>query len=151
QGVDVVLDSLARDFVDASLRLLPRGGRFIEMGKTDIRDPQRVAADHPGVAYRAFDLAEAGSDRIQQMLAELIALFERGVLRPLPVPPTDPRDAPRAFRSMAQARHTGKLVLTVPRPLAPHGSVLLTGGTGTLGALLARHLVHRHGVRHLVL
>ncbi|WP_234334659.1 zinc-binding dehydrogenase [Streptomyces sp. NRRL B-1347] len=35
RGVDVVLNSLAREFVDASLRLLPRGGRFVEMGKTD--------------------------------------------------------------------------------------------------------------------
>ncbi|MES4902251.1 MULTISPECIES: type I polyketide synthase [unclassified Streptomyces] len=33
----------------------------------------------------------------------------------------------------------------------PEGTVLLTGGTGSLGALLARHLVARHGVRHLVL
>ncbi|MFB6827201.1 SDR family NAD(P)-dependent oxidoreductase, partial [Streptomyces virginiae] len=33
----------------------------------------------------------------------------------------------------------------------PAGTVLLTGGTGTLGALLARHLVTRHGVRRLVL
>ena len=40
RGVDVVLDSLAGDFVDASLRLLVRGGRFLEMGKTDIRDAQ---------------------------------------------------------------------------------------------------------------
>ncbi|MFV2216686.1 type I polyketide synthase, partial [Actinomadura sp. LOL_016] len=31
------------------------------------------------------------------------------------------------------------------------GTVLITGGTGTLGALLARHLVTVHGVRHLVL
>ncbi|KAK1185872.1 SDR family NAD(P)-dependent oxidoreductase [Streptomyces sp. NBS 14/10] len=31
------------------------------------------------------------------------------------------------------------------------GTVLITGGTGTLGALLARHLVAVHGVRHLVL
>ncbi|MGW7791445.1 type I polyketide synthase, partial [Streptomyces tricolor] len=31
------------------------------------------------------------------------------------------------------------------------GTVLLTGGTGSLGALVARHLVERHGVRHLVL
>ncbi|MFI8932322.1 SDR family NAD(P)-dependent oxidoreductase [Streptomyces sp. NPDC053474] len=30
-------------------------------------------------------------------------------------------------------------------------SVLLTGGTGSLGGLLARHLVARHGVRHLLL
>ncbi|MGW1159807.1 SDR family NAD(P)-dependent oxidoreductase [Streptomyces sp. NPDC002519] len=34
---------------------------------------------------------------------------------------------------------------------APDGTVLLTGGTGVLGALLARHLVREHGVRRLVL
>ncbi|GLZ29217.1 polyketide synthase [Lentzea sp. NBRC 105346] len=37
------------------------------------------------------------------------------------------------------------------RTLDPDGTVLITGGTGTLGRLLARHLVVRHGVRHLVL
>ncbi|SES41640.1 Acyl transferase domain-containing protein, partial [Lentzea albida] len=33
----------------------------------------------------------------------------------------------------------------------PEGTVLITGGTGGLGARLARHLVAEHGVRHLVL
>ncbi|NBH08532.1 beta-ketoacyl reductase, partial [Amycolatopsis sp. SID8362] len=33
----------------------------------------------------------------------------------------------------------------------PDGTVLITGGTGGLGGLLARHLVAEHGVRHLVL
>ncbi|HWO18949.1 MAG TPA: SDR family NAD(P)-dependent oxidoreductase, partial [Kofleriaceae bacterium] len=55
------------------------------------------------------------------------------------------------FRTLAQARHVGKLVLTMPRPLLPEGTVLITGGTGTLGRLVARHLVERHGIRHLVL
>ncbi|MFF2184750.1 SDR family NAD(P)-dependent oxidoreductase [Streptomyces sp. NPDC058155] len=36
-------------------------------------------------------------------------------------------------------------------PWDPSGTVLLTGGTGGLGGLLARHLVERHGVRHLLL
>ncbi|WP_181798982.1 KR domain-containing protein, partial [Streptomyces sp. WELS2] len=31
------------------------------------------------------------------------------------------------------------------------GTVLVTGGTGTVGALVARHLVAAHGVRHLLL
>ena len=42
-GMDVVLDSLAGEFVDASLDLLGEGGRFVEMGKTDVRDPGEVA------------------------------------------------------------------------------------------------------------
>ncbi|MGW0395884.1 SDR family NAD(P)-dependent oxidoreductase, partial [Streptomyces sp. NPDC003042] len=33
----------------------------------------------------------------------------------------------------------------------PEGTVLITGGTGALGGLFARHLVTGHGVRHLVL
>ncbi|WP_370269527.1 KR domain-containing protein [Streptomyces sp. V4I8] len=34
---------------------------------------------------------------------------------------------------------------------AADGTVLITGGTGALGAELARHLVAEHGVRHLLL
>ncbi|MFF7251561.1 type I polyketide synthase [Embleya sp. NPDC008237] len=36
-------------------------------------------------------------------------------------------------------------------PFHSDGEVLITGGTGTLGALFARHLVTRYGVRRLVL
>ncbi|WFE35246.1 type I polyketide synthase [Micromonospora sp. WMMD975] len=150
-GVDVVLDCLAHEFVDASLRLLPRGGRFVELGKTDIRDPEAVAAAHPGVAYRAFDLLALPPERIGAMLDGLMPLFADGTLRPLPATGWDVRQAPEAFRFLAQARHVGKLVLTVPRPLDPDGTVLVTGGTGGVGALVARHLVARHGTRRLLL
>jgi thioester reductase-like protein len=37
------------------------------------------------------------------------------------------------------------------RPWRPGGTVLVTGGTGALGALLARHLAGVHGVSHLLL
>ncbi|TDC62053.1 SDR family NAD(P)-dependent oxidoreductase, partial [Streptomyces hainanensis] len=40
---------------------------------------------------------------------------------------------------------------STPRALATDGTVLITGGTGTLGGLVARHLVAEHGVRHLLL
>ncbi|NGO73934.1 beta-ketoacyl reductase, partial [Streptomyces boncukensis] len=36
-------------------------------------------------------------------------------------------------------------------PLDRDGTVLITGGTGTLGGLLARHLAAEHGIRHLLL
>ncbi|MFD8211900.1 SDR family NAD(P)-dependent oxidoreductase [Streptomyces sp. NPDC059695] len=151
RGVDVVLDALVGEYVDASLRLLPRGGRFVEMGKADIRDPEQVAEAHPGVVYRSFDLMEAGPDRIREMLAELLSLFETGRLGPLPVEAWDVRRARDAFRHLGQARHTGKVVLTLPRALDADGTALVTGATGTLGRLVARHLATRHGVRHLLL
>ncbi|WP_443046817.1 SDR family NAD(P)-dependent oxidoreductase [Streptomyces sp. NBC_00247] len=151
RGVDVVLDATAREFVDASLRLLPRGGRFLEMGKTDIREPGQVAEEHPGVSYQAFDLMEAGPARIQQMLIELMRLFEQGVLRPLPIASWDVRRSPEAMRFLSQAKHVGKLVLQVPSGVHADGTVLITGGTGSLGARIARHLVAERGVRHLLL
>ncbi|WP_327365147.1 type I polyketide synthase [Streptomyces sp. NBC_01217] len=41
--------------------------------------------------------------------------------------------------------------LGVPAAFDPSGTVLITGGTGGLGALFARHLVTEHGARHLLL
>ncbi|MEU8465526.1 type I polyketide synthase [Streptomyces sp. NPDC029003] len=151
RGMDVVLNSLAHTFVDASLKLLPRGGNFIEMGKTDIREPRQVAADHPGVTYEAFDLyGSAGTERIREMFRDVMALFADGALRPGPLSVRDIRDARRTFREMSQGRHTGKLVFDLGGGFGG-GTVLITGGTGGVGSLIARHLVTEHGVRSLLL
>src|SRR5580704_14727808 len=150
RGVDVVLDCLRGELVDASLRLLAPEGRFVEMGKIDVRDPQQVAAEY-GVSYQAFDLMDAGPDRIGQILAGLGGLFASGALSALPRTVFDVRQARAGLRWMSQAGHTGKIVLSIPRPLDPAGSVLVTGGTGALGGLTARHLVTAHHVRRLIL
>ncbi|MGW4397192.1 KR domain-containing protein [Amycolatopsis nivea] len=62
---------------------------------------------------------------------------------------TEPRLAirdgvPHAFR-------VAPATVVTARPIDPSGTVLVTGGTGRIGALLAEHLVAEHGVRHLVL
>ncbi|QNP68027.1 SDR family NAD(P)-dependent oxidoreductase [Streptomyces roseirectus] len=151
-GMDVVLNCLAGEFTDASLHLLPRGGRFVEMGKTDLRDAGRLALEHPGVVYLPFDLADAGPERIEAILDELGTLFAAGALVPPPTTVWDIRRAPEAFRALAQASLVGKAVLTLPTTGFTSGeTVLVTGGTGTLGALVARRLAERHGVRHLTL
>ncbi|WP_414636747.1 SDR family NAD(P)-dependent oxidoreductase [Actinophytocola sp.] len=144
-GFDVVLNSLAGEFVDASLRVLSPGGRFVELGKTDLRDPGA------GIAYRAFDLVEAGPQRTGELLHDVLDLMSHGDLAPLPLTTWDVRHAPEALRWVSRARHVGKIVLTVPAPLDPAGTVLITGGTGVLGGLVARGLVTEHGVRRLVL
>ncbi|BBX73638.1 polyketide synthase [Mycobacterium shinjukuense] len=156
RGVDVVLNSLAGEFVDASLRLVTRGGHFIEMGKTDVRDAQTLAQRHPGVRYRAFDLLEAGPDGIAAMFGQLLPLFDAGVLAPLPVKAFDVRRAPAAYRFVSHARHVGKVVLTIPDGPDGYselsgGTVLITGGTGMAGSAVAAHLVRRHGVANVVL
>ncbi len=149
--VDVVLNSLAGEFVDASLSLLSLGGRFLEMGKTDIRDASMISASHPGVMYRAFDIVEAGPDRIASMFAQLVEGFESGHLHALPVRSFSLTEAEAAFRFMAQARHVGKLALCAIRaPLRTEGTVLVTGGLGALGLHVARGLAAQ-GVKHLVL
>ncbi|WP_052808535.1 type I polyketide synthase [Streptomyces cyaneogriseus] len=152
RGVDVVLNCLAGEYTDASLRLCsPQGGRFLELGKTDIRDAGEVAARFPGVSYRAYDLMDAGAQRVGEILHTVVDLFRRGVLEPLPVTAWDVRQAHQALRSMRSGLHVGKNVLTLPVPLDAEGTVLVTGGTGTLGAAVARHLAAGHGVRHLLL
>ena len=54
----------------------------------------------------------------------------------------------RRSRYLSQARHIGKVVLTLPvgpgGALGP-GTVLITGGTGMAGSALARHLVASTG------
>jgi NADPH:quinone reductase-like Zn-dependent oxidoreductase len=150
-GIDVALNSLTQELLDASLRLMKPAGRFIDMGKTDIRAPGEVAAKYQGVRYRAFDMTEVGPDRSHAILHTICDGLARGALRPLPLTAWDVRRAPEAFRHMAQARHIGKNVLIIPQPLAADGTVLITGGTGTLGGLLATHLVKKHGVRRVLL
>ncbi|MER6186051.1 SDR family NAD(P)-dependent oxidoreductase, partial [Streptomyces sp. NPDC001652] len=150
-GMDVVMNTLSGEFTDASLDLLPRGGRFVEMGKTDVRDPRTVAADHPGVDYLYFDLLAEDADRIQDGLVRMTRHFTDGTLRLPVISSWDIRHAPEAFETLRGATHLGKIVLTLPHTWNPHRTVLITGGTGTLGTLLARHLVTEHGVRHLLL
>ncbi|SEC54765.1 polyketide synthase 12 [Amycolatopsis tolypomycina] len=141
RGVDVVLNALSGEFVDASLRLLAPGGRFVEMGKTDLRDPD-------GVWYRAFDLLETGAAGMGPVLAALSPLFASGVLRPLPVTCWDVRQAAEAFRFLSQGRNVGKVVLTLPAAPRP-GTVLVTGASGGLGGLVAPHVAR--GARNVVL
>ncbi|HEY2237971.1 MAG TPA: SDR family NAD(P)-dependent oxidoreductase, partial [Streptosporangiaceae bacterium] len=153
-GMDVVLNALAGELTDESLQTLPRGGRFVDLGKTDIRDPEQVNREHPGVTYQAFDLTTVDPGRLGDILRQVVGLLAAGELALPPVQAWDVRRAGEAFRFMAQARHTGKLVLTIPLGHAASrtpGTVLITGGTGLLGSLTARHLAGTGRARRLVL
>ncbi|AOS63983.1 type I polyketide synthase [Actinoalloteichus hymeniacidonis] len=151
RGVDVVLNALAGPFVDASLRVTAPGGVFLEMGKTDLRDPSAVAEEHPGLAYRPFDVSALHPNLVAALLTELRGLFDRRELTPPPITEYPLRHLRPALRALAGAELIGKAVLRMPRPVPSNGTVLITGGTDGLGRIVARHLVTRHGVAALVL
>ncbi|MEM9537281.1 MAG: SDR family NAD(P)-dependent oxidoreductase [Cyanobacteria bacterium P01_E01_bin.45] len=177
-GVDVVLNCLSGEFIPASLGLLKQGGRFVELGKRGILSSQDVANSYGHIDYSAFDLGElaiASPDIIADMLAELMPLFESGLLTPLPHTTFAIEDTISAFRYMQQARHIGKIVLTqcpnrhtsLSRQnssaitqadgdrdrlvrFKSDGTYLIAGGLGDLGLLTAKWMVER-GARSLVL
>ncbi|GAA3942675.1 type I polyketide synthase [Streptomyces gulbargensis] len=64
----------------------------------------------------------------------------------------EPQTALRAGQAHAPRLARAAAPVTGTDPVwDPEGTVLITGGTGSLGALFARHLVTVHGVRHLLL
>ena len=155
RGMDVVLDSLAGEFVDASLRLVAPGGVFLEMGKTDIRDPGAVAQEYPGCALprlrplRARPSPDASVDAASSPNCSTPACCGRCRSRRLTC---DARVGGVAVLESGpphrQGRHDSALWPVVRWAT---GTVLITGGTGMAGSTLARHLVAHHGVRDLVL
>jgi NADPH:quinone reductase-like Zn-dependent oxidoreductase/aryl carrier-like protein len=155
EGVDIVLNSLAGDFIPESLRMLRPGGHFIEIGKTGIWDTAKVGETFPGVHYHPLYLGEVAAARplfVRDMLKDLLADFARGVLTPLPQRLYPIEQAEDAFRYMGQGHHTGKIVITQHRdpPIRPDASYLVTGGLSGLGLVTAQWLA-REGARCLVL
>ncbi|GAA3438137.1 hypothetical protein GCM10018954_077530 [Kutzneria kofuensis] len=62
------------------------------------------------------------------------------------------REPQLAIRNgVPRALRVTRAVPSTKRPIDPAGTVLITGGTGAIGSLVARHLVAEHGIRHLVL
>ncbi|HEY3093850.1 MAG TPA: SDR family NAD(P)-dependent oxidoreductase, partial [Vicinamibacterales bacterium] len=155
RGVDVVLNCLAGEFIDASLELLNEGGRFIELGKADLRDASDVARRYPGVSYTAFDLAVLAPEILRRGVEEVFGELERGQLAPVAVTPFPLEQAVDVFRRMAQGAHTGKIAFVHPAArdellVRPDRSYVVTGGLGAIGRVVAERLV-REGAGEIVL
>src|SRR5690606_31019777 len=114
RGVDVVLNSLAGEFIPKGVAVLAEGGRFLEIGKRGILTPEEFAALKPGSQYYPIDLSgrllhdPAG---LEPLFRELMALVEAGEVPALPVTEFPAGRVADAFRYMAQARHIGEVVV----------------------------------------
>ncbi|MGY4710702.1 SDR family NAD(P)-dependent oxidoreductase [Mycolicibacterium sp. CBM1] len=145
-GVDVVLNSLTNDgFVEATVRATAKGGRFAEIAKRDIWTHEQMAALRPDIDYEivALDVTMmTDPDHIQRLMSEVSEGLATGEWTPVPAEVYPLTEARAAFRRMQQARHIGKIVVQMPKPLAPRSdrSYLVTGGLGALGLHTASYL-----------
>ncbi|MFH9862565.1 SDR family NAD(P)-dependent oxidoreductase, partial [Streptomyces sp. NPDC017202] len=101
-----------------------------------------VAADEPEAAVRDAGIRVPRLRRVDSTAAAPS------------VPPRSDADLPVSARSDADPSVAARSGARPSRPGfdgSPEGTVLITGGTGALGALVARRLVAEHGVRHLLL
>ncbi|XP_064351418.1 fatty acid synthase [Camelus dromedarius] len=176
KGADLVLNSLAEEKLQASVRCLAQHGRFLEIGKFDLsnNNPLGMAVFLKNVTFHGILLdaiTEGNSPVWREVSALLQAGVQEGVVQPLKrtvFPKTQVEDA---FRYMAQGKHIGKVVIQVheeepeavvrgvrPTPTAAlsrtfclaHKSYIITGGLGGFGLELAQWLVVR-GAQKLVL
>lgn len=167
-GVDVVLNSLAGDAVGAGLSVLGPYGRFVEIGRSDIyrNSPMSLGPFRANLSYSALDLERMCDERpeiVGSLLRQVMRQVTAGELTPLPVTVFPIAQVSDAFRYMAEARHIGKIALSLSReetrntaivPAAgevrANGTYVITGGVGALGLTIAGALVE-NGARHLVL
>jgi NADPH:quinone reductase-like Zn-dependent oxidoreductase/acyl carrier protein len=167
QGVDIILNSLAGEAIPKSLSVLSAYGRFIEIGKRDIYEDSKLGLRpfRNNLSLFAVDLDKLCAQRpdlVQSLLHDVMQGLEDGSLQPLPHRVFSTADVVGAFRYMAQAKHTGKVVVSmrdevVATPQAPgsltlrdDGTYLITGGLGGFGLAVAQWLVQQ-GARYLVL
>nr|AGR49310.1 fatty acid synthase [Agrotis ipsilon] len=176
RGVDLVLNSLAADKLQASVRCLAEGGRFLEIGKLDLSNDTALGMSvflknttfHGILLDALFDADSENSDKaaVVRCVTDGIAA---GAVRPLPATVFSDHQLEQAFRYMATGKHIGKVVLRVrdeeaagARPASklvsaiprtymhPAKSYVLVGGMGGFGLELAQWMVKR-GCTRLVL
>lgn len=166
RGVDMVLNSLTGQAMAKSLAVLGRYGRFLEIGKQDIYQNNQLGLEpfKKNLSFFAIDLARVTAERpsfVASLFREVMQYFEDKRLQPLPFETFSISHIDDAFRCMAQAKHIGKIVVTLkdeqvmltdaarpPAAVYADGTYLLTGGLGGLGLAVAQWLAQQ-GARHL--
>ncbi|KIF02097.1 hypothetical protein PL81_31910, partial [Streptomyces sp. RSD-27] len=159
EALDLVQTWLADEaFAGARLAVVTRGAVEVRPGE-GVADPAHASvwgllrsaqSENPG-RFVLLDLDAEGAAESARPLTVALASGE---------PQVAVRDgslhAARLARIPAARPETDNAAQEAPDrapvpALDPDGTVLITGGTGVLGSLLARHLVTERGVRHLLL
>jgi fatty acid synthase len=134
--VDIVLNSLAEEKLQASVRILAQHGRFLEIGKYDLSNNTPLGKCYSciinlitmslflaGMAVFLKNITfhgilldalfEGDNDDWTTVSALLADGVKNGAVRPLKSSTFEKEDVEGAFRFMAQGKHIGKVVIKV--------------------------------------
>jgi acyl transferase domain-containing protein/NADPH:quinone reductase-like Zn-dependent oxidoreductase/acyl carrier protein len=162
RGVDIVLNSLNKDFIAAGMRVVAEGGAFVELGKIGVLTPEEAAGVRPDVRYSNFDLSEIPEEiagpLVKRIMTTVTGLLDEGALRPVPTTEYGLDEVPEAFGVLSRGGNVGKLVVRMrdeQTPVAdtrigPDETYLITGGLGGLAEAAGETLTGL-GARHLAL
>lgn len=175
RGVDMVLNSLAEEKLQASVRCLAHGGRFLEIGKFDLANNNPLGMEmflketsfHGIMLDNLFESTPEEKIVLHNIVRD--GMLEGGV-RPLTREVFSQDRVEEAFRFMAAGKHIGKVLIKIrdeeeqrlfkplpcPMQASPRffcqkeASYVVCGGLGGFGLELADWLVLRD-CRKLVL
>ncbi|XP_063406377.1 fatty acid synthase-like [Mytilus trossulus] len=171
KGVNLVLNSLSEEKLQASIRVIADHGRFLEIGKFDLskNTPLGMSIFLKNVTFHGI-LLDALFEEDNQDWKEVSTLLTQGVqsgtVRPLKYTEFNNNKVEEAFRFMAQGQHIGKILIKVrdvtddtsihtllalPKSYChPTKSYIITGGLGGMGLEIGHWLINK-GAKNLVL
>jgi len=174
EGIDIVLNSLAGEAINRNLAILKPFGRFLELGKRDFYENSKIGLRpfRNNISYFGIDADQLLIQRpalASRLFKEMMGLFNKGILRPLPYRTFPATHIEDAFRYMQQSKQIGKVIVSFEDQAiintlnieteAPvqealqcdaNSSYLVTGGLSGFGLKTAQWLVEK-GAQHLIL
>jgi fatty acid synthase len=178
KGVNLVLNSLAGDKLDASFRCLSDNGRFVEIGKYDLQMNKQLGmfAFLRNISFHGVTIESMlyfMYNRSKKFFNWLHENSNNGCIKPINRTVFKPTEAEQAFRYMTTGKHIGKIVIKmreeenlkialkdfnptmkmmaiVKTRFDPKKVYIITGGLGGFGLELMRWMIF-NGAKKLVL
>ncbi|XP_011866983.1 PREDICTED: fatty acid synthase-like [Vollenhovia emeryi] len=174
RGVDVVLNSLTGEKLQAGIRCLAFGGRFLDVNIYDLSNDSSVKMSmfikntyHSILLDMVFKENNTGKKKLSKFISEGI---KNGAIRPLQSTVFSEHHLEQGFRFMAAVKHIGKVLVKIRdeeakehvSPMSktvaaisrtymnPEKSYILVGGLGGFGLELTDWMIAR-GARIIVL
>lgn len=170
RGLDVILNSLADDKLQASIRCLAPGGHFLEIGKYDLMRhtslDMRILLKNTAIDGIDLDQIFDQKSQFKRVLSRVEEGIRQGIVKPLPRHVFDHNQIEDAFRFMGSGKHVGKVLIDMQN-MTPNNSkspfhfsfyhdpkedeyFLITGGLGGFGLSLLNWLFGR-GVKKFLI